>query len=151
MPVLSVPYADLPSLVGREVESPMTIEVTQSRINQFAEATSDFNYIHVDVEKAKVGPFGTTIAHGFLTLSLFAPMWFEVLDVPDAGTRINIGADKVRFTAPVPSGTTVRLNATIQSVTEIKGGYQLLSAATITAEGHDRPSVVIEFLERFLP
>ncbi len=144
----TVTVADLPSLEGKDLGSSSWIEVSQERINTFADATGDHQYIHVDPVRAKDSPFGTTIAHGFLTLSLFIPMWTEILEVSDASTLVNYGLDKVRFTSPVPAGSKIRLNATLTTVTEVKGGYQLHVAATVEIEGQERPAVVIESISR---
>jgi len=144
----TVTVADLPSLEGKDLGSSSWIEVSQERINTFADATGDHQYIHVDPVRAKDSPFGTTIAHGFLTLSLFIPMWTEILEVSDASTLVNYGLDKIRFTSPVPAGSKIRLNATLTTVTEVTGGYQLHVAATVEIEGQERPAVVIESISR---
>jgi len=148
MAMHTVTVADLPSLEGKDLGSSSWIEVSQERINTFADATGDHQYIHVDPVRAKDSPFGTTIAHGFLTLSLFIPMWTEILEVSDASTLVNYGLDKVRFTSPVPAGSKIRLNATLTTVTEVTGGYQLHVAATVEIEGQERPAVVIESISR---
>jgi acyl dehydratase len=140
--------AELPTLEGTSLGSSGWLDVSQERINTFADATDDHQYIHVDPERAKDGPFGTTIAHGFLTLSLVVPLWGDLLELTDVATRVNYGLDKVRFTAPVPSGSRVRLTATLTTVTEVKGGFQLHIAGTIEIEGQERPAVVVEFIER---
>lgn len=144
----SVTVAELPSLEGKDLGSSGWLDVTQERINTFADATNDHQYIHVDPERAKDSPFGTTIAHGFLTLSLFIPMWSEILHVTDASTLLNYGLDKVRFTSPVPVGSKIRLNATLKTVAEVKGGFQLHVDATVEIEGQERPAVVIESISR---
>ena len=148
MPVMTVAVADLPSLEGRELGASSWLEVTQQRIDTFADATGDHQYIHVDPERAKDGPFGTTIAHGFLTLSLFVPLWSEILEVRDASTFVNYGLDKVRFTSPVPAGSSVRLVATMRKVAEVQGGYQIHVDAGMEIEGQERPAVVIESISR---
>ncbi|OJX65239.1 MAG: enoyl-CoA hydratase [Micrococcales bacterium 73-13] len=148
MPVMTVAVADLPSLEGRELGASSWLEVTQQRIDTFADATGDHQYIHVDPERAKDGPFGTTIAHGFLTLSLFVPLWSEILEVRDASTFVNYGLDKVRFTSPVPAGSSVRLVATMRKVAEVQGGYQIHVDAVMEIEGQERPAVVIESISR---
>lgn len=144
----NVTVAELPSLEGKDLGSSGWLEVSQERINTFADATDDHQYIHVDPVRAKDSPFGTTIAHGFLTLSLFIPMWSEILEVTDASTLLNYGLDKVRFTSPVPVGSKIRLNATLKTVAEVKGGYQLHVDATVEIEGQERPAVVIESISR---
>jgi acyl dehydratase len=141
--------AELPSLAGTEIGTSDWFEVGQARIDQFAEATEDHQWIHVDPERAATGPFGGTIAHGFLTLSLFIPMWSSLLEVSDATTLVNYGLDKVRFTSPVRAGSRVRLTATLTAVEEVpRGGYQLRVSGVIEIEGQERPAVVIEFISR---
>jgi len=145
----SVTMAELPSLSGTAIGTSEWIEVSQERIDLFARATDDHQWIHVDPERAADGPFGGTIAHGFLTLSLFIPLWSSLLEVTDATTLVNYGLDKVRFTSPVRAGSRVRLSATLTRVDEVpKGGYQLGVSGTIEIEGQERPAVVIEFISR---
>lgn len=145
---VSTTIAGLPDLAGTSLGSSQWIDVSQERINTFADATDDHQYIHTDPVKAKDSPFGTTIAHGFLTLSLVVPLWGQLLEITDVTTRVNYGLDKVRFTAPVPAGSRVRLTAAISTVTEVKGGYQTHVSGTIEIEGQERPAVVVEFIER---
>lgn len=140
--------ADLPSLAGADLGASSWITVTQERIDTFADATGDHQYIHVDPERAKSGPFGGTIAHGFLTLSLFIPMWTELLEVSDASTFVNYGLDRVRFTSPVPAGANVRLRASLTTVSEVAGGFQLHVNGVIEIEGQERPAVVVESISR---
>ena len=142
--------AELPSYKGRELGVSDWIEVPQESVNLFAEATGDHQWIHVDVERAKAeSPFGGPIAHGYLTLSLLIPMWSEVLVVTDATMAVNYGLNKVRFPAPVPVGSKVRLTATLADLEEIKGGYQLTVAAVIEREGGDKPVCIAEPVFRF--
>ena len=103
----------------------------------------------MDPERAKDGPFGAPIAHGFLTLSLIIPFWGELFDVEGVTTKVNYGLDKVRFTSPVKVCSRIRMRATIAEVTEVKGGAQIKVANTIEIEGQERPAVVAEFLARF--
>src|SRR5690606_25091905 len=110
----TVTVAELPSLEGKDLGTSSWLEVSQERINTFADATDDHQYIHVDPVRAKDSPFGGTIAHGFLTLSLFIPMWSEILEVTDASTLVNYGTDKVRFVSPVPAGAKIRLSAVLK-------------------------------------
>ncbi|MBO9578579.1 MAG: MaoC family dehydratase [Microbacteriaceae bacterium] len=145
---ITTTIAELPSLEGRDLGASSWMEVSQARIDTFADATDDHQYIHVDPERAASGPFGTTIAHGFLTLSLFIPLWSEILEVSDASTLVNYGLDRVRFTSPVPAGSKVRLKATLKTVAEVKGGYQLHVDGAIEIEGQERPAVVIESISR---
>jgi acyl dehydratase len=115
--------AELPSLKGRELGSSEWFEVTQERVNTFADATDDHQWIHVDPERAAAqSPFGGPIGHGFLTLSLFVPMWSQILVVTDAAMGINYGLNKVRFPAPVPVGSRIRMTATLLEVEEGQGG-----------------------------
>jgi len=144
----TVALADLPALAGTELGTSSWVEVSQTRIDLFADAADDHQYIHVDPEKAKDSPFGGTIAHGFLTLALFIPLWSEILEISDAGTLVNYGLDRVRFTSPVPAGSKVRLRATLATVTEVSGGYQLHVDGAIEIEGQERPAVVVQFISR---
>ena len=143
--------AELPSFVGQELGTSDWIEVTQERVNLFADATGDHQWIHVDVERAnRESPFGGPIAHGYLTLSLLIPMWSQVLVVTDVAMAVNYGLNKVRFPAPVPSGSKLRLTATVADVEEITGGYQLTVSALIEREGGEKPVCIAEPVFRFL-
>jgi len=144
-----VAFADLPALVGTEYGPSEWIEVTQDRIQLFADATDDQQWIHTDPERAKDGPFGAAIAHGFLTLSLVIPLWSGLFDVEGVTTKVNYGLDKVRFLTPVKAGSRVRLSFRLAGVVEVTGGVQLTVAATIELEGSERPAVAVEFLARF--
>ena len=142
--------AELPGLLGRDLGSSDWFEITQDRVNTFADATDDHQWIHLDVERAKAeSPFGGPIAHGYLTLSLVIPMWAQILTVSDASLAVNYGLNKVRFPAPVPVGAKIRLTATLSGVEEIKGGYQVTVAAVIEREGGDKPVCVAEPVFRF--
>ncbi len=145
----TVAYADLPGLVGTEIGPSSWLEVTQERVNTFADATDDHQWIHVDPEKAKDGPFGAPIAHGFLTLSLLIPLQTEAFDVEGVTTKVNYGLDKVRFVSPVKVGSRIRLVGTIADVIEVPGGYQLVIDITIEIEGGAKPAVVARSLSRF--
>jgi acyl dehydratase len=134
---------ELPGLVGTAIGPSEWLTISQERIDTFADATDDHQWIHVD-------PFGATIAHGFLTLSLLIPLWSELFDVEGASTKINYGLDRVRFLSPVRAESRVRLSFTFVEVVEIEGGAQLKIAATIELEGSERPAVAAEFLARFL-
>jgi acyl dehydratase len=144
-----VNFEDLPNLVGKDLGYTDYREISQDQINTFADATDDHQWIHTDVEKAKEGPFGAPIAHGFLTLSLVIPLWSELFDVEGVKTKVNYGLDRVRFTNPVKAGSKVRMHSVIAEVTEVKGGVQIKTANTIEIEGEERPAVVAEFLARF--
>ncbi|WP_218221802.1 MaoC family dehydratase [Nesterenkonia sp. Act20] len=147
-----VSFEDARSMAGTDLGQTAWREITQDMINTFADATDDQQWIHVDPERAKDGPFGAPIAHGFLTLSLIIPFWGELFDVTDVSTKLNYGLDKVRFTAPVPVGSRVRMHGTIRDVEEVKGGgLHLVVDATFEVEGQERPAVVATFLARFYP
>ena len=142
--------AELPGLVGSELGTSDWHEVAQEHVNQFAEATGDHQWIHVDVERAKAeSPFGGPIAHGYLTLSLLAPLSSQVLLVTDTVMGVNYGLNKVRFPSPVPVGSTVRLTASLKSVEEVAGGLQLTLAAVIEREGSDKPVCIAEPVYRY--
>jgi acyl dehydratase len=141
--------AELPSLEGQSLGVSEWFEVTQDRVNMFADATDDHQWIHVDPERAAAeSPFGGPIGHGLLTLSLFIPMWSQVLRVTDAKMGVNYGLNKVRFPAPVPVGSKIRLTATLVSVGEVKGGLQLVVGGVIEREGSDKPVCVLESVSR---
>lgn len=142
--------ADLETLEGTALGTSSWITISQDRIDTFADATGDRQWIHVDPERAKAeSPFGGPIAHGYLTLSLIIPMWEEVLVVDNVTTKINYGLNKVRFTNPVPAGGRVRLSATLKTYEKLpKGGAQLTVDAKIELEGSERPAVVVEAVYR---
>jgi acyl dehydratase len=123
-------------------------EVTQDQVDLFADATEDHQWIHVDRERAAQGPFGGTIAHGYLTLSLVPPMMFELLRVEGVSMGINYGLDRVRFPAPVPVGSRIRAGAELAEVKEIPGGLQSKLVITFEVEGSDKPACVAEVLVR---
>jgi acyl dehydratase len=124
-------------------------EITQERVNRFADDTDDHQWIHVDVERAKTGPFGQTIAHGFLTLSLAIPMLEEVFDVEGTKLIVNYGLNRVRFPAPVPVGSRIRLGADLKSVEDVSGGVQAVIEVTFELEGGAKPPCVAEILYRY--
>ena len=137
-------------LVGRELVSEWRA-IEQARIDEFARATDDAQWIHTDAEAAAAGPFGTTIAHGFLTLSLVVPMFAEALPPLEGyGMTLNYGLNRVRFTSPVPSGARIRGRFSIEEVEEVALGKQARVAATIELEGQEKPACVAECLFRFL-
>jgi acyl dehydratase len=144
----TITVAQLPSLEGKDLGYSSWLPITQERIDTFADATDDHQYIHVDPERAKNGPFGTTVAHGFLTLSLFIPLWTEILEVTDASTFVNYGSDKIRFISPVAVGSNVRLKAVIRTVAPVAGGYQLHVDGTMEIEGQERPALIVESISR---
>lgn len=142
-------YADALSLAGTDLGASEWLEVTQDRVNLFADAVDDHQWIHVDVERANEGPFGGPIAHGFLSLSLATKFWSELFDLEGVTTRVNYGLDKVRFVSPVKVGARVRMHAVIAEVTEVAGGYQFTVDQTIEIEGGTKPAVVARGLYRF--
>jgi len=133
---------------GHELGPSRWLEVTQDRINAFADATDDHQFIHVDPELAAQGPFGTTVAHGYLTLSLLIPLWNDVYQ--HDGTGINYGLNRLRFPAPVPSGSRIRARFRVEALDEIPGGVQATIAATVELEASDKPVCVAELLLRLL-
>ena len=141
---------DLLDSVGAELGHSDWFEITQERINQFAEATGDYQWIHIDEEQAKQGPFGATIAHGYLTMSLTNMFLPEIISVENISMGINYGVNKVRFPAPVPSGSKVRFSAVLQDVTEIPGGVQAIIVITVEVEGSEKPCCVVESVTRYL-
>ena len=142
--------AELPSFKGKELGTSEWFEITQERVNTFADATDDHQWIHVDVERAtRESPYGGPVGHGFLTLSLFVPMWSQVLTVTDTTMAVNYGLNKVRFPAPVPVGSKIRLTATLVDVEEVKGGLQLTVGGVVDREGGDKPVCVLEAVMRF--
>jgi acyl dehydratase len=143
--------AELPSFKGQVLGTSEWFAVTQERVNTFADATDDHQWIHVDPERAAAeSPFGGPIGHGFLTLSLFVPMWSQVLMVTDLKMGVNYGLNKVRFPAPVPVGSNIRLVAELIDVEEVKGGgLQLVVGGVIEREGSEKPVCVLEALMRF--
>jgi acyl dehydratase len=137
-------------LVGQELGPTGWVEVDQERIDAFAAATGDQQWIHVDPERAAAGPFGTTIAHGYLTLSLLPSFTYEVLPLRDARLTINYGLNRVRFPAPVPVGSRVRGRFRVTEASEVDGGYQLTVEATVEREGGEKPVCVAEAVYRVL-
>ena len=140
--------AELAALAGQEITVTDWHEVTQQHINQFADATGDHQWIHVDPERAKAGPFGTTIAHGYLTLSLLAGFFDRSVNVREVRMGINYGLNKVRFMAPVPVGSRLRVRVVLLGTEPIEGGMQLAWKCTIEREGADKPVCVAEPLSR---
>jgi len=150
MTTTTTTLAELPALTGTELGTSDWVEVTQDRVNTFADATDDHQWIHVDVERAtRESPFGGPIGHGYLTLSLLIPMWSQVLIVTDVGMAVNYGLNKVRFPAPVPVGSKIRLTATLKDVEEVAGGLQVTASAVIEAEGATKPVCIAEPVFRF--
>ncbi len=143
--------AELKALAGTDLGAGGWLEVTQERIDTFADATGDHQWIHVDRERAAAGPFGGTIAHGYLTLALVIPLWTELLRIEDIGMAVNYGLNKVRFPAPVPAGGTVRLAARLGTVDEIDAHtVQAVADLTLELRGSDKPAVVAQAVYRYL-
>ncbi|MFF3271369.1 MaoC family dehydratase [Streptomyces chrestomyceticus] len=139
----------LRNAVGEDLGTSDWPEIDQKRIDLFADATGDHQWIHVDPERAAAGPFGATIAHGYLTLALLPALVPQLLRVDNVKMGINYGVDKVRFPAPVPVGSRVRATARIAGVTEVSGGVQLATTVTVEREGGEKPVCVAETLSRF--
>ncbi|MGY1727064.1 MaoC family dehydratase [Geodermatophilus sp. SYSU D01062] len=142
--------AEVSGLLGRELGTSDWFEVTQDRVDTFADATGDHQWIHVDVERAEAeSPYGGPIAHGYLTLSLLVPLFAQVLVVTDTAMGVNYGLNKVRFPAPVPVGSRVRLTATLTDVTPFTGGLQLTFSAVVEREGGEKPVCIAEPVYRY--
>ena len=142
--------AELLTSVGEAFGPTEWIEITQNRIDKFADATDDHQWIHVDPERAKAGPFGGTIAHGYLTLSLCARFLFELCAVQNISMGINYGVNKARFPAPVRSGVRIRARGELAEATEVAGGVQAVVRITVEIEGSEKPAAVIETVSRYL-
>jgi len=140
---------ELKARTGKHLGYSDWLEVTQDRINMFADATDDHQWIHVDVERAKSGPFGGPIAHGYLTLSLLVPLWTELLEVRDIAMGVNYGLNKVRFPAPLPAGAKIRLGATLAAVTDVPGGVEALADAVIESDAAAKPVCVAQVVYRY--
>ncbi len=145
----SVQLHELPGLVGERIGTSRWRPVTQEMINSFADTTGDHQWLHVDPERAAAGPFGSTIAHGYLTLSLASALLWDVLDVPDAAQIVNYGVAKVRFPAPVPPASRIRATVDVSAVEEVTGGLQMTVTLTYEREGGDRPVCVADLLFRY--
>ncbi|MFJ8650319.1 MaoC family dehydratase [Streptomyces sp. NPDC093546] len=139
----------LKALAGSDLGTSDWLDVTQDRVDTFADATGDHQWIHVDPERAKEGPFGAPIAHGYLTLSLFIPLFTGLLDVRGVTTKVNYGLNKVRFPAPVTVGSRVRLAARLADVADVPGGVQITVDGTIEIDGGTKPAAVLQSLSRF--
>ena len=144
----SLKIGDLASRVGQEVGVSAWVEIAQERIDQFARATEDFQWIHIDQERAKQSPFGTTIAHGFLTLSLLPKLSDSAFELSDRKMGVNYGLNRLRFTSPVPAGSRVRGRFTLAKVEDIEGGVQTTWNVVVEREGGEKPVLVAETLSR---
>jgi acyl dehydratase len=144
--------AELAALVGQEVAVSDWLTVTQEQVNLFADATGDHQWIHVDVDRAKAGPFGAPIAHGFLTLSLLPKFFDSAMDIRNARMGVNYGLNKVRFTAPVPVGSRLRARMKLLVCNPIdNNGMQMTWLVTVEREGSDKPVCIAESLTRRYP
>ena len=149
MRVFKTPH-ELQDCVGEDLGATDWLEITQDRINTFADATGDHQWIHVDVEKAKQGPFGAPIAHGYLTASLANLFLPQLMEVQGTSMGVNYGCDKIRFPSPVPVDSRIRGKGAITTVEETKdGGIQVKVTITIEIEANDRPACIIETISRF--
>ncbi|GID30772.1 MaoC family dehydratase [Paractinoplanes brasiliensis] len=141
---------EVKALAGRDLGHSSWLEVTQERVNAFAEATGDHQWIHVDLERARGGPFKGTIAHGYLTLSLVIPFFSEILTIEGIEMGVNYGLDKVRFPSPVRVGSKIRLAAAVAEVQEIKPGcVQMVLDFTVEIDGVDKPACVARPVYRY--
>jgi acyl dehydratase len=142
----------LEAAIGSHLGFSDWIEITQQRIDQFAEATGDHQWIHTDPERAKTGPFGTTIAHGYLTQSLVNLFLPQIVEVRGISMGINYGTDRVRFPAPVPVGSRIRGGAELIAAEKVKGGaIQATVRVTVEIEGGERPAAVVDTISRYVP
>ena len=142
--------ADLAALPGRDLGASEWLSVTQERVDRFADATGDHQWIHVDPERARAGPFGTTIAHGYLTLSLVIPLWTELLAIEGIRMAVNYGLNKVRFPAPVPVGSRIRLAARVAEARAVAGdGVELVADLTVEIDGATKPAAVAQAVYRY--
>ena len=137
-------FEEIEAAAGEEIGTSEWVEITQDRVNTFADATGDHQWIHVDVEKAKDGPFGGTIAHGYLTLSLVPWLGSQVFDLATPGAKLNYGVNKVRFPNPVRVGSNVRAKVSVKEVIDIPAGKQLTLGYVVEIEGQDKPACVAE-------
>ena len=144
----SVSLRELESKVGQEVGISPWVEMSQERIDQFARATEDFQWIHVDPARAKDSPFGSTIAHGFLTLSMLPKLSESTFEFSDRKMGVNYGLNRVRFTAPVPAGARIRGRFTLGKYEKLDGGVQVTWNVSIEREGGDKPVMVAESIGR---
>jgi acyl dehydratase len=144
-------FDEITAAVGEEVGTSEWLTIDQERVNRFAEATDDFQWIHVDVERADAGPFGGTIAHGYLTLSLLPYLGSQIFDLQTPGAKLNYGLNKVRFPTPVRVGSRVRATCTFSQVTDVPAGKQVTMNYVVEIEGESKPALVAEFLVLLLP
>lgn len=144
--------SELKESVGKQLGVSEWLEIDQARIDTFADATGDHQWIHVDPERAKDGAFGSTIAHGYLTLSLVNKFLPEIIDVRGISMGVNYGSDRLRFPAPVPVGARIRGSAKLIKVEDVKGNaVQSTVRVTVEIEGSDRPACIIDTISRYVP
>jgi acyl dehydratase len=141
---------DLAAASGTDLGRSDWHRIDQERVTAFADATGDHQWIHLDPERAKAGPFGTTVAHGYLTLALIPMLMAEIFQVSGVRMAINYGLNRVRFPAPARTGSSVRAAATIDEVSEVPGGVQVLISVTIETDDGDKPCCVAETVSRFM-
>ncbi|GII05913.1 MaoC family dehydratase [Planobispora takensis] len=139
---------ELKALAGTDLGRTEWMEITQDRVNTFADATGDHQWIHTDPERAAKGPFGATIAHGYLTLSLIIPLFNRLLEIGGVSMSVNYGLDRVRFLSPVRVGAKIRLAGVVDAVEEVKGGVQMHLTFTVEIDGGDRPACVAQAIYR---
>ena len=144
-------FEDITAAVGEDLGASEWLRIEQGRVDAFAEATGDHQWIHVDVEQAASGPFGGTIAHGYLTLSLLPLLGAQVFSLETPGAKLNYGVNKVRFPAPVPVGSRVRAHAKVVDVADVPAGKQVTFGWTIEIEGGAKPGCVAETVVLLLP
>ena len=142
---------DLLAAAGQSLGHTDWLDMAQERVNLFADATGDHQWIHVDPQRAKDGPFGATIAHGYLTLSLANLFLPQLMEVQSVSMGVNYGCDRVRFPAPVPVGSRIRGAGEVVSAEEVKGGIQVVVRITVEIEGGERPACVVDTISRFYP
>ncbi|MEU7561846.1 MaoC family dehydratase [Streptomyces eurythermus] len=149
MPTTAHGLDELKSLAGTDLGRTDWREITQDRVNTFADATDDHQWIHTDPERAKAGPFGGPIAHGYLTLSLIIPLFNELLEIDGVSMSVNYGLEKVRFPSPVRVGARIRLHGVVDSVEDVKGdGVQMRLTFTVETEGGTKPACVAQAVYR---
>jgi acyl dehydratase len=149
MSTITLDLDELKAKVGSHLGYSSWHTITQEQVNLFADATNDHQWIHVDPERAKTGPFGTTVAHGYFTLSLGPSLLAEILAVDGPRFAVNYGLNRVRFPAPVPVGSKLRCGASLESVEDVEGGCQLTLKLTFEVEGAAKPSCVAEIVFRY--
>lgn len=150
MPISVETPSDLLDLEeGTDLGESSWIEITQEDIDTYADATRDHQWIHVDPDRASSGPFGSTIAHGYLTLGLVIPLWSELLQVEKVGMAVNYGLNRLRLPAPVPVGSRIRLEGKLASASEVTGGVEVVADLKMEVEGSEKPALVAEAVYRF--